>query len=104
MVLHPTRATRDIPRIGIRRGDRMYHVLSDVLGPKGGQELRAFCAGCGIRAEWVQYPGTYREHFDVHGRVSECLLQRGARLVTNREVGTLLAAKRAWLAENENRA
>lgn len=95
ILLHPTRATHDIAHIGIRKGDRMYHVLSDITGPQGGMELRRFVAGCGMRAEWIQYPGTYREHFDTHGMFAECLMRRGARLVGNHEVGGLLRAKRA---------
>jgi SAM-dependent methyltransferase len=95
ILLHPTRATRDLPYIGVRKGERMYHVLSDIIGPAGGRELRTFVRGCGLRPEWVQYPGTYREHFDAHAHVADCLLRRGARLVDNHEVGRLLRAKRA---------
>ena len=101
ILLHPTRATRDIPRIGVRKGDRMYHVLSDVPGTPGGGELRAFVARCGMRPEWVQYAGTYREHFDAHDVLAECLMERGARLAGNHEVGHLLRAKRDWLAQHE---
>jgi SAM-dependent methyltransferase len=95
ILIHPTRATRDIYHIGVRKGDRMYHVLSDIIGPAGGRELRMFVRGCGLRPGWAQYPGTYREHFDAHAHVAECLLRRGARLVGNHEVGRLLRAKRA---------
>jgi SAM-dependent methyltransferase len=94
ILIHPTRATRDIYHIGVRKGDRMYHVLSDIIGPAGGRELRIFVRGCGLRPEWAQYPGTYREHFDAHAHVADCLLRRGARLVGNHEVGLLLRAKR----------
>jgi hypothetical protein len=95
ILIHPTRATHDVPHIGARKGDRMYHVLSDLPGAAGGQELRAFVRGCGMRPAWVQYAGTYREHFDAHAHLAECLMRRGARLATNREVGLLLRAKRA---------
>jgi SAM-dependent methyltransferase len=94
ILIHPTRATHDILHIGVRKGDRMYHVLSDVAGAAGGDELRAFVRGCGMRPAWVQYAGTYREHFDAHAHLADCLMRRGARLVTNREVGLLLRAKR----------
>jgi hypothetical protein len=97
IVLHAARATHDWWGPGIRRGERMYHVLSDQLGPEGSRELRAFVRQCGLRPEWVQYPGTYREHFDAPPSAAECMLNRGAQLVTNRELGTLLATKRAAL-------
>jgi hypothetical protein len=73
----------------------MYHVLSDRLGPEGARELRTFVARCGIRPQWVQYSGTYREHFDAPPEAAACLLEQGARLATNHEVGALLRAKRA---------
>lgn len=95
IILHPMRATRDLLRPGIRKGDRMYHMLSDDLGPQGTAELLAAARACGMPTRFIQYPGSYREHFDVHGKMVDILLEQGARLVTNREVGLLLRAKRA---------
>jgi hypothetical protein len=97
ILLHPARATHDWLPAGVRRGDRMYHVLSDLPGEAGSEELRAFVAVCGVQPRWVQYAGTYREHFDVPPDTAECLLRGGARLATNREVGALLRAKRAGM-------
>lgn len=94
ILLHPSRATRDWLPAGVSRGGRMYHVLSDLVGKAGTDELQAFVAPCGMRPRWMQYPGTYREHFDAPPDAAECLLRRGARLATNREVGVLLRAKR----------
>ncbi len=73
----------------------MYHLLSDLPGAAGTEELLAAARACGMPTLFIQYPGTYREHFDVHGRMVDILLARGARLVTNREVGLLLRARRA---------
>lgn len=95
IVVHAARATRNWWRAGVRRGDRMYHVLSDQLGPEGTEELVAFVTSCGLRAEWMQYPDTYREHYDAREDDGVRMLAAGARLVTNRELGTLLARKRA---------
>jgi hypothetical protein len=94
ILLHATRATHDIPHIGVRKGDRMYHVVSDLVGKQGGEELRSFVRGCGMRAEWVQYRGTYREHFDAHGPMVDCLRLRGALMVSTHDLGLLLRAKR----------
>lgn len=94
ILLHPTRATHDLPYIGVRKGERMYHVVSDLVGRAGSDELRTFVRGCGMRADWVQYRGSYREHFDAHGHLVECLRLRGARLVGNHELGRLLRTKR----------
>jgi uncharacterized protein DUF4031 len=98
IVLHAARATRDWIPAGVRRGDRMYHMLSDIPGPEGGVELRAFALPLGFRERWVQYPGGYREHFDVTERDAQAILARGnVRLLSNRELGKLLAEKRAFL-------
>jgi hypothetical protein len=94
ILVHPARATHDWLRAGVRRGDRMYHVLSDLIGPEGARELREAVERCGMSARWVQYPGTYREHFDAPPDAAACLLGHGARLATNHEVGALLRAKR----------
>lgn len=76
----------------------MYHLLSDIPGPEGSRELRAFAVPLGFRERWVQYSGSYREHFDVTARDAQTMLARGdVRLLTNRELGALLAAKRAFL-------
>ena len=95
IVIHPSRATRHWHGPGVRRGERIYHVLSDLLGEEGSRELRAFAVRYGLRATWVQYAGTYREHHDVPERIGLRMLADGARQVTNRELGQLLAAKRA---------
>ncbi|MFI5273978.1 MAG: DUF4031 domain-containing protein [Ktedonobacterales bacterium] len=98
IVVHAARATRDWWRAGVFRGDRMYHVLSDTLGVAGSDELVAFVTAYGMRREWVQYRGTYREHFDARADEGARMIADGARQVTNRELGELLARKRATLA------
>lgn len=55
----------------------------------------------GMRPEWVQYPGSYREHFDARADTGQAMLAKGAVLATNREVGELLAAKKAALLARE---
>jgi hypothetical protein len=74
----------------------MYHLLSDIPGPEGAQELRSFARRLGFRERWVQYPGSYREHFDVPERDAPAILAQGVRLISNRELGALLVAKRAY--------
>lgn len=98
ILVHAARATRHWLRAGVRRGDRMYHVLSDMPGLEGSHELRSFVVEYGLRPEWMQYPGTYREHFDAREPEGLAMLRDGARQATNREVGALLAAKRAALS------
>ena len=95
IVMHAARATHDWLRAGVRRGERIYHVLSDLDGAQGARELRAFIEELGLPTRFVQYPGTYREHFDAPGRYHDMLLAHGARLVTTRELGQLLKRRRS---------
>lgn len=94
ILVHPARATRPWLRAGVRRGDRMYHVLSDLPGADGTRELISFVGHYGLRPEWIQYAGTYREHFDAREPEGLAMILAGAHLASNREVGRLLAARR----------
>lgn len=95
ILVHPARATHPWPRAGVRRGDRMYHVLSDLPGADGTRELIAFVGRYGLRPEWIQYAGTYREHFDAREPEGLAMIRASARPASNREIGLLLAARRA---------
>jgi hypothetical protein len=95
IVVHAALATHDWAGPGVPRGGRIYHVLSNLDGPEGGRELRAFVEQLGLPTRWVQFPGTYREHFDAPGRYGDTLLAHGARPITTRELGALLKRKRA---------
>ncbi|MGZ6388879.1 MAG: DUF4031 domain-containing protein [Ktedonobacterales bacterium] len=98
ILIHAARATRHWLPAGVYRGQRMYHVVSDIIGPEGSRELRAFVQRYGLRPEWVQYAGTYREHFDVREDTGLRMLEDViARQVANRELGALLSTKRAAL-------
>lgn len=79
----------------------MYHMLSDLPGAEGTEELLAAARACGMPTRFIQYPGTYREHFDIHGPMVNILLARGAKMATNREIGLLLRERRALRADAE---
>ncbi len=97
ILLHAIEAPYDIPGIGIRRGETMYHLLSNVPGPAGTAELLAFVRACGGRDAWMQSPGTYREHFDLFGEWAERARALGAREATGHEVGAILKKKRVMM-------
>ncbi len=101
ILLHAARATRHWIGPGVRRGERIYHVLSDLEGEEGRRELIEYVVPYGMRPGWIQYPGTYREHFDVPERVGLRMLAEGVRPATNREVGELLARKKRHMAEGD---
>ncbi len=98
ILLHEADAPRDLPSIGVKRGEPVYHLLSDLPGHAGTAELLALARAVGGHDAWLQAPGTYREHFDLFGAWATEALAAGARPATNAEVAAALAAKRAAMA------
>ena len=94
IVIHEMAAPHDLIGIHIRRGDSMYHVLSDLPRPKGTAELLLFMRRCGAKDTWMQATGTYREHYDVFGELSDRVRSFGAIPANNAEVATILTNKR----------
>lgn len=66
----------DNARIPFRRGQRvlrMSHMLADTT-----EELEAMARQLGLQPKWIQYPGTYREHYDVCATKRAKAVQLGA--------------------------
>jgi len=71
------------------------HLMADTS-----QELRDFAAQLGLKPEWIQHPGTHREHFDVTDTLRTKALASGARALTYpRGTGDYLNQKRESLAD-----
>lgn len=45
--------------------DGACHMFSTEEGEAGRLELLAFARRLGLRPQWIQYPGTKRQHFDL---------------------------------------
>ena len=71
------------------------HMISTLHGAEGTEELKAFAKRIGMRAEWIQYPGTYKEHFDVFGTRRPRAVVAGAKEVTRKEWVEVYRDKRA---------
>jgi hypothetical protein len=56
---------------------RWSHLFADTT-----EELVAFAESLGLRAEWIQHPGTHREHFDVTANKRDEAIRRGAEQIT----------------------
>lgn len=54
-----------IPATVGRLRSRWSHLMSDLPGADGTAELVAFAARLGQRRAWIQYEGTWKEHFDL---------------------------------------
>lgn len=67
------------------------HMLADTH-----QELMDMAAEMGLRPEWLQHPGTHREHFDVTEAKRTQAIGFGAVPINYpHDTGRILAAKRA---------
>lgn len=72
-----------------RRG-RWCHMIADTT-----TELMDMARAIGHDASWVQDAGTYREHFDICGKVRrDRALRHGALVVTSRELVEIMRAKK----------
>lgn len=75
------------------RKDRWSHLMADTS-----EELFAFAVTIGLNPEWVQKPGTYREHFDVTEGIRRRALAHGAVAVDFLELGKWARRRRATLS------
>lgn len=70
--------------IGGTRG-AWSHLIADTS-----TELVSFAIALKLRQSWIQYPGTFREHFDVTENVRSRAIQMGAVPVSMQEAGRIL--------------
>jgi hypothetical protein len=62
----------DTPRKVYFRGRNRLsaHLYSDLIPPESTEELLAFAKSIGLRANWIQNSGEWKEHFDLFdGRI-----------------------------------
>ncbi|MGX9901313.1 DUF4031 domain-containing protein [Arthrobacter sp. SA17] len=71
---------------------RWSHLLAD-----SSAELEVFARLLSLNPEWVQFPGTFREHYDITERIRQKAIENGAVPIGMRETGIFLR-KRAPLA------
>lgn len=67
---------------------KMCHMIADTS-----EELFAMAEKIGVPKKWVQYPGTYREHFDVSLTKKALAIKHGATAITMKELGERLALR-----------
>lgn len=77
-------------RVG-RLDARWSHLFADTT-----EELVLFATALGMRPQWIQHPGTHREHFDLTDARRERAIRLGAQQITYPHgTADLLARKRA---------
>jgi uncharacterized protein DUF4031 len=60
------------------RNTQASHMMTTLEGEAGRAELVAFARRLGLKPEWIQYPGTRRQHFDLVASKRARAVQLGA--------------------------
>jgi hypothetical protein len=68
---------------------KMCHMVADTS-----EELHKMADAIGVARKWCQYPGTYREHYDICLSKKALAVSKGAKEITWREAGERQVAKR----------
>lgn len=69
---------------------RMCHMFADTT-----EELHAMADQIGVKRRWCQYPGTYKEHYDICLSKRALAVKAGAIEITWNELGQMLRERRA---------
>lgn len=67
---------------------KMCHMIADTQ-----QELLDMADKIGVQQKWLQYRGTYKEHFDIALSKRVLAVKNGAKEITGRELVILMHAK-----------
>lgn len=77
-------------------------MASTVPGEEGTAELLAFGRRIGLKAAWLQYRGTPKEHFDVFdGAIDRALAAGALEVSANEFVRRTVVAKRSPITQPE---
>lgn len=64
---------------------RMCHMIADTT-----EELLAMVDKIGVARKWIQYPGTYNEHFDICLSKKKKAVSLGAKEITARKYAEMV--------------
>jgi hypothetical protein len=67
----------------------MSHMIADTQ-----EELLQMCDIIGVQRKWIQYEGTYKEHFDIAKSAKAKAIQAGAVEITWRQTGHMIKNRR----------
>ena len=74
------------------RGMKMCHMLAD-----NSDELLSFSKILGLKKAWMQYPNTYKEHFDICEKYRVKAITHGAIVIDRRKMAMILRRKKESL-------
>lgn len=64
---------------------KMNHMIADTH-----EELILMANLIGVKLKWIQYEGTYREHFDISTQKRELAIKFGATPISTRKLCKML--------------
>jgi len=76
---------------------KMCHMIADST-----EELLAMVDKIGVSRKWIQYPGTYNEHFDICLTKKRKALELGATEVSARELAKKINERNLLNSINQN--
>lgn len=68
---------------------KMCHMVADTT-----EELLAMVDKIGVKRKWIQYPGTYNEHFDICLAKKKLALAAGAIEISARDYAAFANARK----------
>lgn len=74
---------------------KMCHMSADST-----EELLRMADAIGVARKWLQYPGTFKEHFDIALSKRELAVMLGAQEITWRQMGEMVFARKAEYLEH----
>lgn len=82
-----------------RGSSHWFHLTSDST-----EELTAFAVKLGLLASWIQFPGTWKERFNLTENMRQRALNHGAVEITPAQSAMLMKAKRNKLVGSKLKA
>ena len=73
---------------------KMAHMFADTS-----EELLAMADSIGLSRKWIQYPGTYKEHFDVSLTMRSAAINAGALTCDSRALVEVMNRKREGVTQ-----
>lgn len=68
------------------------------------EELNSIARILGLKLEWLQYAGTWKEHYDVTDTVRKKALELGVQSTTYRQTAVFMQQKKKKLLQSSNAA
>jgi hypothetical protein len=75
-----------------KRGNRTYKMSHCVADSR--EELEAMMRKVGVAVKWIQYPGTWKEHFDIAMSMRSAAIAAGAIPVTMKQLVRMSVIRR----------